>query len=103
MMQNRGRIVALDSSADRLEALEKRAERAGATCIETCLVPTDDAGRWLPTSKAKRTMNRLFQAADCVLLDAPCTGSGVLRRSPDAKWRAFDLPAMTALQLTLLM
>lgn len=102
LMQNRGRIIALDSSSQRLMELQKRAERAGATCIETCLMPIDATGNWQPAGREKRLWNRLFQKADCVLLDAPCTGSGVLRRSPDAKWRAFDLAAMTALQQTLL-
>ncbi|HLK56542.1 MAG TPA: RsmB/NOP family class I SAM-dependent RNA methyltransferase [Chthonomonadaceae bacterium] len=102
LMQNQGRIVAVDSSAERLEELEKRAARAGATCIETCVVPTDTSGCWQPEGRAKRTLNRLAQAADCVLVDAPCTGSGVLRRSPDAKWRTFDLDAMTAHQQMLL-
>src|SRR5205085_252169 len=44
----------------------------------------------------------LVGTAACVLVDAPCTGSGVIRRSPDAKWRPVDWEAVTGLQRRLL-
>lgn len=74
-MQNKGRIIAMDTSARKLEELKKRARRAGATNIET---------RWIESSK---TIKRLSGAADIVLLDVPCSGLGVLRRNPDTKWK----------------
>ena len=102
LMENKGEIFAIDTSKARLEELEKRAERAGVTCVQTCWVAADEAGEWQPTVSVRRTVNRWRNRADSVLVDAPCTGSGVLRRSPDAKWREFDLPHMTRLQSTLL-
>lgn len=72
------------------------------TCVQTCWVAADEAGEWQPTVSVRRTVNRWRNRANSVLVDAPCTGSGVLRRSPDAKWREFDLPHMTQLQSALL-
>jgi 16S rRNA (cytosine967-C5)-methyltransferase len=67
MMQNQGRLIASDIDMRRLERLYPRAARAGAT-MET-----------LP-------LDRLPQA-DCVLVDAPCTGTGTWRRNPEARLR----------------
>ncbi len=102
MMQNRGYLLALDTNATRLEELNRRAERAGVTCVETVHTNADMTGTWQPSSAARRTINRMWGRADCVLVDAPCTGSGVLRRSPDVKWRDLDLAVMLQLQRTLL-
>lgn len=52
---------------------------------------------------ARRTLNKVQARADVVLIDAPCTGSGVVRRSPDLKWRETDLQPLLALQQTLLL
>lgn len=75
LMQNKGKIIALDSEAWKLDELNKRARRAGVDCIETRSV-----------SDAK-TIKRLAHTADRLLLDVPCSGLGVLRRNPDAKWK----------------
>lgn len=75
LMQNGGRVLALDADEKRLIELKRRAARAGASNIEA---------RGIESSK---TIKRLENSADKLLLDVPCTGMGVLRRNPDAKWR----------------
>lgn len=75
MMQNKGVIIAMDTHAWKLEELRKRAKRAGASNIETRVI------------ESKKTIKRLYNSADRLLLDVPCSGLGVLRRNPDAKWK----------------
>ncbi|NQW30859.1 MAG: RsmB/NOP family class I SAM-dependent RNA methyltransferase [Ignavibacteria bacterium] len=73
-MQNAGKIIALDVSEHKLTELQKRATRAGATIIETRLL------------KSTKVAKRLAASAKAVLVDAPCSGTGVLRRNPDILW-----------------
>ncbi len=75
LMENKGQIIALDIYANKLKELKRRAKRAGAHNIET---------RPIENSKV---IKKLYNSADRVLIDAPCTGLGVLRRNPDAKWK----------------
>ena len=75
LMQNKGRILAMDTEAWKLDELKKRARRSGAANIET---------RVIDSSKA---IKRLEKSADRLLLDVPCSGIGVLKRNPDAKWK----------------
>lgn len=75
VMQNKGRIIALDIHQWKLDELRRRARRNGAGIIEPRLI------------EGARTIKRLARSADRVLLDVPCTGLGVLRRNPDAKWK----------------
>ncbi len=75
LMGNQGRIVALDIYDAKLTRLEENAKRLGISIIETKQLDARKAGN-LFTGKADR-----------VLLDAPCSGLGVLRRRPDARWR----------------
>ncbi|HMK37892.1 MAG TPA: RsmB/NOP family class I SAM-dependent RNA methyltransferase, partial [Bacteroidota bacterium] len=72
MMQNRGRIIALDLDAKKLENLVLRSRRAGVT-IASAVRVTEDAA--VP----------LTGPADAVLIDAPCSGVGTFRRNPAAK------------------
>lgn len=75
LMKNKGKIVAMDVEPRKLEELKKRARRAGAFNVETRLI------------EGAKTIKKLESSADLVLLDVPCSGSGVLRRNPDAKWK----------------
>jgi len=102
LMGGRGRLVALDSSEARLEELRKRVRRANAHGIRTLALPTDTEGKWLPSGAAAKALEQLQGRAGVVFCDMPCTGSGILRRSPDAKWREYDLSAFARLQQTLL-
>jgi 16S rRNA (cytosine967-C5)-methyltransferase len=75
LMKNQGHIIALDTESWKLEELRRRARRAGVHIIQT-----------RPITNAK-VIKRLHGSADRLLLDAPCSGLGVLRRNPDAKWK----------------
>jgi len=77
-MQNAGRLIASDTDKRRLSQLGPRAERAGAGLVEQRLL---DPGREM------EMLGDLAGAADCVLIDAPCSGVGTWRRKPEARWR----------------
>ncbi len=102
LMENKGRLVALDVALPRLEELQERAQRAGVSKMEIIELDANAEGIWRRDGEARKLLLGLTAAADHVMLDAPCTGSGVLRRSPDAKWRLHDSSALTRLQRTLL-
>lgn len=102
LMENRGRLVALDVALPRLEELQERAHRAGIGKLEIVELEASPEGVWKRDGAARKILLGLNESADHVLLDAPCTGSGVLRRSPDTKWRLIDLPVLTRLQSTLI-
>ncbi len=75
LMQNKGKIISMDVEAWKLEELKKRAKRAGAFNIETRVI--EDG----------KTVKHLENKADKILLDVPCSGLGVIKRNPDAKWK----------------
>lgn len=75
LMENKGQVIAMDIYQQKLNELKRRAKRNGAFNIETRLI------------ESSKTIKKLAQKADRVLIDAPCSGLGVLRRNPDAKWK----------------
>lgn len=75
LMENKGQLTALDIYPHKLHELKRRAKRAGVHNITT---------RHIQSTKV---IKKLHGRADRVLIDAPCTGLGVLRRNPDAKWK----------------
>ena len=93
-MRGTGQVFAVDVSAARLAKLRPRLVRAGATNVQPMLIESEDDPRLL----------RLKGRADRVLVDAPCSGTGTLRRNPDLKWRQTprDLIELTARQLDIL-
>ena len=75
LMQNKGTVLSLDTGAWKLQELKKRARRNGIHIIETRPI------------ESTKVVKRLKESADRLLLDVPCSGLGVLRRNPDAKWK----------------
>jgi len=77
MMNSLGQVFACDVSAARLQRLRPRLTRSGASNVQPFAID----------SLADRKLERLAGRAHAVLVDAPCTGTGTLRRNPDLKWR----------------
>ncbi len=77
LMQSRGRIYAFDTSEKRLNNLKPRLKRSGLSNIHAQLLAHEN------DNKVKRLIGKI----DRVLVDAPCSGLGTLRRNPDLKWR----------------
>jgi len=75
LMQNKGRIISMDITQWKLDELKKRARRATASNVEPRLI------------ESNKTIKRLENTADRLLLDVPCSGLGVIKRNPDAKWK----------------
>ena len=75
LMKNKGKIISLDVEEFKLKELKRRALRAGAFNIETRVI------------EEGKTIADLTNKADRLLLDVPCSGLGVLKRNPDAKWK----------------
>jgi 16S rRNA (cytosine967-C5)-methyltransferase len=75
LMNNKGKIISMDIEQFKLDELQKRARRAGVSNVEIRLI------------ESSKTIKRLENTSDRLLLDVPCSGLGVLRRNPDAKWK----------------
>lgn len=75
LMQNKGQIIAMDIYESKLKQLKIRAKRDGVHNVEF---------RVIDSTKA---IKKLHEKADRVLIDAPCSGLGVLKRNPDSKWK----------------
>jgi 16S rRNA (cytosine967-C5)-methyltransferase len=92
LMENKGQVIALDIYDHKLSELRKRAKRNGAFNMETRLI------------QSTKTIKKLHNSADKVLIDAPCSGLGVLKRNPDSKWKLQPdfMPRIQKLQSELL-
>jgi 16S rRNA (cytosine967-C5)-methyltransferase len=77
-MANRGRLIASDTDRGRLSRMRPRLERAGVSIVEP---------RLLNPGKERVALTELQGAADVVLVDAPCSGTGTWRRNPELRWR----------------
>lgn len=93
MMRGTGRLYAFDTSAHRLQGLQPRLRKSGLGNVHTAAIAHERDAR----------LHALRGKADCVLVDAPCSGLGTLRRAPDLKWRvqAADLPALAQRQIAI--
>ncbi|MFZ9595193.1 MAG: RsmB/NOP family class I SAM-dependent RNA methyltransferase [Bdellovibrionia bacterium] len=101
LLKGKGRVYAYDTSLGKLQALRRRAKRAGLTNIQVTQV-VDITASDAPSEEP--VVSQFKNQADVVLVDAPCTGWGVLRRNPDIKWRQKkeSLTRMPELQIRIL-
>jgi 16S rRNA (cytosine967-C5)-methyltransferase len=76
-MNNHGTLIAMDNSVDKLSRLETQMDLLGVSIVSTIHQDLNDSSK-----------TQSFKYFDRILLDAPCTGLGVLRRNPDTKWNA---------------
>ena len=92
-MQNSGQLICTDSNPKRLPRLEQNLYRLGATIAQT------EECDWLNPPP-----ERFHQKFNAILLDVPCSNTGVLRRRIDARWRLkqSDITKLTKIQLTIL-
>jgi 16S rRNA (cytosine967-C5)-methyltransferase len=92
LMANQGRVIAADPNAARLELLRAACARLGVTIVESRV------------ADARVLAGALGPMCDRVLVDAPCSNLGVLRRNPDGKWRRrpADLPMLASAQAAIL-
>ena len=74
-INNRGEILCIDTNRKKLKELESRANRAGVTCIKTLHY------------KNKKDLQKISNWSSKLLLDVPCSGTGVIRRDVDIKWK----------------
>ena len=75
LMQNKGKVLSMDVEEWKLQQTKLRARRDGVSIIERKVI------------EGSKTIKRLKESADRLLLDVPCSGLGVLRRNPDTKWK----------------
>jgi 16S rRNA (cytosine967-C5)-methyltransferase len=75
LMENKGQLIAMDLYESKLKQLKIRAKRNSAFNIEPRVI------------ESTKTIKKLHEKADRVLIDAPCSGLGVLKRNPDSKWK----------------
>jgi 16S rRNA (cytosine967-C5)-methyltransferase len=75
LMQNKGQLIAMDLYESKLKQLKIRAKRNSAFNIEYRIIDST------------KVIKKLHEKADRVLIDAPCSGLGVLKRNPDSKWK----------------
>jgi 16S rRNA (cytosine967-C5)-methyltransferase len=92
LMNNSGVLYACDVSEQRLNRLKPRLKRAGVDTIQRRLLHDENDTR----------LKAWWGKMDAVLVDAPCSGTGTLRRNPDVKWKPVDIGALHVLQRSIL-
>lgn len=92
LMGNSGSLYAFDTSAARLRRLATRIKRAGLDNVRVASIAHENDDR----------AARLTGKMDRVLVDAPCSGTGTLRRNPDIKWRALEIARFVDVQTRIL-
>ncbi|MDE2196621.1 MAG: RsmB/NOP family class I SAM-dependent RNA methyltransferase, partial [Gammaproteobacteria bacterium] len=92
MMGNTGVVYAFDVSRKRLDRIKPRLVRAGVDSVQRRIIRDEH----------DPALRQLAGIADAVLVDAPCSGTGTLRRNPDIKWRDIDLAELAPLQSRIL-
>ena len=92
LMRNTGKIIAVDTSAEKIALLQKNCRRVNAHNVETCVMDATKADL------------AFIKTADAVLIDAPCSGFGTLRRHPDIRWNKTlkQVHALSEIQYNLL-
>jgi 16S rRNA (cytosine967-C5)-methyltransferase len=75
LMQNKGKIVSFDTKEEKLNELKRRLAKAGVDIVETRVIENT------------KSTKRLKESFDRVLIDAPCSGTGTIRRNPEIKWK----------------
>jgi len=100
LMQNKGIIYAIDRKETRLDLLRSNCHRLGVQIVVPIIGDIRHTDEWAPMTKAR--VGEPF--VDRILVDAPCSGLGVLRRHPEAKWRKDEqvLPRHQSLQCQIL-
>ncbi|HYS44333.1 MAG TPA: methyltransferase domain-containing protein, partial [Geobacteraceae bacterium] len=93
LMANSGRITACDVEAKKLRFIAESSARLGISIVETMT---------LDASQPRQTLGE--RRFDRILVDAPCSGLGVIRRNPEGKWwkSVYDVARLAALQKTIL-
>ncbi len=101
LMQNKGTIYAVDRSGARLDLVRTNCRRLGVQNVVPIAGDIREPREWVPSVKK---MAAGQPPVDRILVDAPCSGLGVLRRHPEAKWRKDEqaLPRHQALQFQIL-
>lgn len=92
LMKNKGKLISMDIHQWKLDELRTRCRRGGVDIVEVKLI------------ESNKTIKRLENSFDAVLLDVPCSGLGVLRRNPDTKWKltAEEIARLVQLQREIL-
>lgn len=90
LMDNRGKIIAFDIHAHKTDIIKKNAERMGIDIIEAIV------------QDASCEKESLFNTADRVLADVPCSGLGIIKRKPDIKWNKDNIDELPVLQYEIL-
>jgi 16S rRNA (cytosine967-C5)-methyltransferase len=109
LMHNKGTIYAVDRKGARLELLRSNCHRLGVQIVVPIVGDIRQPREWVPTietaeSPSVEKPKVADLSVDRILVDAPCSGLGVLRRHPEAKWRKDEraLPRHQALQCQIL-